>query len=288
MTVGNAGLGKLTIEVLARHFPSRIYLVGRNAAKCNAAIESIKSTNPSAPVRFLECDLASLASVAIAARNFTSENKRLDILICNAGLMDTNPGLTSDGYEKLFGINYLGHALLIKLLLPTMELTSTAEHTDVRIVSLTSTAAAIYPWGGIQFDQLHTTQPSLLFGAWHRYGQSKLAVLLHAVELARRHPAVTIVAVHPGAVKTDMVGNLSWANRALVYATNIGRMLSPEEGVLNPLWAATAPRADVESGGYYEPVGQRGKLDKQWQGHSLTERLWNWTQMELEAYSVDS
>lgn len=226
--------------------------------------------------------------MATAARNFVSQNKRLDILICNAGMMDSTPGLTSDGYEKLFGINYLGHALLIKLLLPTMERTATTECTDVRIVCLTSIGAAIYPWGGIQFDKLRTTQSSLLVSAWHRYGQSKLAVLLHAGELARRHPAVTVVAVHPGAVKTEMVANLWWPNRALVYATNIGRMLSPEEGVLNQLWAATSPQAEVESGGYYEPVGKRGNMDKKWQGDDLPEKLWKWTIKELEAYSVPS
>ena len=47
---------------------------------------------------------------------------RLDILINNAGIIATPEGVTHDGYEIQFGANHLGQALLIKLLLPTLEL----------------------------------------------------------------------------------------------------------------------------------------------------------------------
>ena len=113
-------MGKNAILAIARHNPEHIYLGGRNASKCAVAIEEIKSAVPNAAVTFLECDLGSLTSVANAAAIFKAQSSRLDIIMCNAGILDVPFGLTSDGYEVRFGTNHPGHALLIKLLLPTL------------------------------------------------------------------------------------------------------------------------------------------------------------------------
>ncbi|KAK9385148.1 hypothetical protein V1515DRAFT_292236 [Lipomyces mesembrius] len=62
-------------------------------------------------------------------------------------------------------------------------------------------------------------------GQWLRYGQSKLANILYAAELARRYPNVTTLSVHPGVIATGLVGNLPPLNKGLVYLTNLGRVL---------------------------------------------------------------
>lgn len=67
-------------------------------------------------------------------------------------------------------------------------------------------------------------------------------------------------------------------------------MISPEQCAWNQQWAATAPIGkgpqEVESGTYYEPVGVRGKLAYEAGNDELAEQLWNWTQQEIEGYTI--
>ncbi|GIJ82681.1 hypothetical protein Asppvi_001192 [Aspergillus pseudoviridinutans] len=291
VTGGTAGLGAATVLHLAKHSqpPAHIYISGRNAKRADELIKQVAGSNSPTPVSFLPCDLASLASVNEAAETILSQESRLDILMCNAGVMPQAPALTKDGYEVQFGTNHLGHALLIQKCLPLLQRTA-EEHSDARIVLLTSLAFHLHPRAGIAFSDLKTVQNLLAFGAgpWIRYGQSKLANLLYARELARRYPAITCVSVHPGVVSTEMVENLSWWNRASIYLTNIGKVVKPAEGAYTQLWAATAPKEELVNGQYYEPVGVPGELDRVARDDALAERLWEWTEEELAEYMTRS
>ena len=198
---GNVGLGKQSILQLSKHNPKCVYLAARSKDKALAAIEEIKAAVPSAPIEFVQCDLADLSSVQSAVREFASKEDRLDILLLNAGVMALPAGTTSNGYEIQFGTNHMGHSLLTKLLIPTL-LKTAAEPADVRVVCLSSIGHVTTSWNGIEFGQLKGEMkwyPSLV-----RYAQSKLANILFARELARRYPAITVVAVHPGVVDTEL------------------------------------------------------------------------------------
>ncbi|KAK7049277.1 hypothetical protein VNI00_005878 [Paramarasmius palmivorus] len=131
VTGGTAGIGKSTVSLLSKHQAEHIYFSGRNSQNAQAIIDEVNSQFPGVRITFIECDLASLQSVNNAASAFISLSSRLDVLICNAGVMALPSGLTKDGYEIQFGINHLGHALLIKLLLLTLLRSS-----DARIVNL--------------------------------------------------------------------------------------------------------------------------------------------------------
>jgi NAD(P)-dependent dehydrogenase (short-subunit alcohol dehydrogenase family) len=280
------GLGKEIAIALAKKHPKQIYLAARNVEKCQAFIDEVHQKLPDAPLSALECDLASLKSVQQAARKFASLSSRLDILIGSAGLMAVPLGLTQDGYEIQFGTNHLGHALLIKLLLPTMQRTFQEPNGDTRIVLMTSQGMGLHPAGGIRFDELRTKQDNLLLARWQLYGQSKLANLLYAAELPRRYPQITAASVHPGTINTGLVTGLGFWDRALVKVTNVGGMVTPEEGVRNPLWAATAPKDTIVDGEYYEPVGMPGKHARLSRSRELAARLWDWTEKELESYHL--
>jgi NAD(P)-dependent dehydrogenase (short-subunit alcohol dehydrogenase family) len=230
---------------------------------------------------FLEADLASLASVEKAAKHVLANSDRLDFLICNAGICDVPPALTKDGYELNMGVNHLAHALFVKLFLPTLLRTADLPNSDVRIVSVTSEAFSVAPGRTIAFDTLRTTQSGFFRIA--RYGQSKLANLLYARELARRYPQLTSVSVHPGAVKTEGFAKLSFAVTIICYVTNPFSMMTPVQGAENQLWAATSDKNKMENGAYYTPVGVRGATPSK---DELVRRLWEWTDKELEGYKV--
>lgn len=239
---------------------------------------------PAAAITFIECDLANLASVQKAAKEFTSVSPRLDVLINNAGVMALPPGLTKDGYEIQFGTNHVGHALLVKLLLPTLEKTAAEPDSDVRIVSLSSLGHKYTVTGGVDFKTLKTDRKDAT--TWARYGQSKLANILYSKALARRYPAIKCVAVHPGAVDTNLSATLESQNWIYPYLKAIIKPLAvtpAHQGAWNQLWAATSP--DAVSGEYYTPVAATGGASGWATDEKLSEDLWEWTQKELDAYN---
>lgn len=282
---GNVGLGKQSIIELGKHNPKRIYLCARDNTKAANAVRDIRKEVPDARITYLQCDLADLKSVQSAAKEFVGLEKRLDILILNAGIMATPAATTKQGYEIQFGTNHVGHALLTKLLLPT--LLKTAEGgADARVVALSSIGHSMAPWNGIQFSDLKTDMAK--WYTFQRYGQSKLANILFVKELARRYPAITAVAVHPGVVNTSLytsmgswfgIGGLLKMSQRLVFST-------VEQGARNQLWAATGNKHDLKSGEYYTPVGVSGQGSWKASDAMLAAELWEWTENELKGYEI--
>ncbi|KAL8941983.1 MAG: hypothetical protein Q9216_001916 [Gyalolechia sp. 2 TL-2023] len=282
ITGGTNGLGKQTILTLSKHSPEHIYFTGRNAKAADDIISQTKTVAPNVPLTFIECDQLSLASVQGVAQSFLSQASKLDVLIANAGVMATDAALSKDGYENQFAINHVAHALLIKLLLPTLESTA-GKAKEARVLFLTS-LGFMYPFpGGVQFDALKMTQDFGPGSQWARYGQSKLANVQYPTELARRYPDIAWLSLHPGTVSTDIIGRLKPDEKELVYQMN-KVIVEPEEGVYNTCWAATTKKNDLVNGELYLPVGQKGDHSKESADKELQAKLWAWTQEELKAY----
>lgn len=296
LPIGTDGIGKETVRLLSQHEPQHVYFTGRNADNAKKVIEETKKITPTADVTFIKCDLASLDSVKDAAKEFTHLSQRLDVLILNAGIMGTPAGVTKDGYEVHFATNHLGHALLIRLLMPVLIKTSDAPAADVRIISVSSLAHKHHPRGGIQFETLRTPQArlSLVSSTGQRYGQSKLANIVYAKELARRYPQITSVSINPGIAKTKIIP--SWRTTflrrlAMAFYTLCGlrvKMVSPEKGAYNQVWAATTIKKNLVTGGYYQPIGVLIKPAKNAGDPELAKRLWEWTEDALRDYEPDT
>ena len=190
-------------------------------------------------------------------------------------------GTTEEGYEIQFGTNHMGHALLTKLLLPTL-LATAEKGADVRIVNLSSEGHNLAPTGGILFDKSKLDAQ----GTWARYGQSKLANILYARELATRYPSITTVSVHPGIIKTDLYEPNKETNLLVRYGMAIvGPLIMQDvaQGALNQLWVTAAKKEGLINGAYYKPVGQLSKGSGYAQDTGLAASLWKWTQNELVA-----
>ncbi|KAH6650227.1 hypothetical protein F5144DRAFT_38119 [Chaetomium tenue] len=306
ITGGTAGIGAAAIIELARHNPAHLIFTGRNAKSAEATIASARSAaganSESVAVTFIECDLASLASVKATADKVLALVDRLDVLVCNAGIMAQPAALSPDGYEIHIATNHLGHALLTLKLLPLLEQTSAAaagaaaagaaaagegsSTPPSRIIMVSSVAwKSGAPPGGIIFEQLKTPQELGVGGRWLRYGQSKLANLLWARELSARHPSVLAFSVTPGVVATGSVAAFGLADKLLVYAANVGRVKKVGEGAHNLLWAVAAPVEGVVGGGFYEPVGALSALQSRAsRDPALAGRLWEWTLAELKPF----
>jgi|SRR5450631_127876 NAD(P)-dependent dehydrogenase (short-subunit alcohol dehydrogenase family) len=247
ITGATGGLGYETALALAGA-GAAVVLTGRNEAKGRHALQEIRSQFPNARITYENLDLAKLASVADFAARFAAGYQSLDLLINNAGVLALpKRETTSDGFEMQFGTNYLGHYALTAHVLPLLR-----RGNQPRVVNLSSLA---HRSGTIDFDDLQGAKSYKPFKA---YCQSKLAMLMFALELQRRSNAagwgLMSTAAHPGYALTNLIAN-GPGTRGLMG--QLGKILRPfashsaAEGALPTLFAATSPQA--EPGGYYGP-----------------------------------
>jgi NAD(P)-dependent dehydrogenase (short-subunit alcohol dehydrogenase family) len=282
VTGGNNGIGKETVLQLAKHDPQKIYLASRTESKGRDAISSIKAqTSQNVDIEYLPLDLTSLPSIKQAADQVISHSDRLDILVLNAGIMAVPPGKTASGQDIQMGTNHVGHFLLTKLLLPTLQKTAKEHNSDVRIISVSSEAQNLAP----ALDTIVSTEKLAATGPWTRYAASKAANIMFAAELARRYPALTSVSLHPGIIKTDLYLPNAKSNAIVRWGARIvGPVLfaTVETGALNQLWAAAgAKREELVNGGYYTPVGKH-RTNKWSTDADAGRKLWEWTEKELK------
>jgi len=247
VTGATGGLGFETALALAGA-GAEVVLTGRNDAKGSEAIDRICARYPDAIISYEQLDLASLDSVAAFARRFGAMYKSLDLLINNAGVMALPVRqTTADGFEMQFGTNYLGHYALTARLLPLLRRSKAP-----RVVNLSSLA---HRTGMIDFDNL---QGTVFYKPMRAYSQSKLAMLIFAIELQRRSDAggwgIMSNAAHPGYARTDLIANGPGRRGILWQASKILQPLashSAAAGAMPTLFAATSPDADIAS--YYGP-----------------------------------
>lgn len=230
--------------------------------------------------------MAELASVNRAANELLAKESRLDVLMANAGIMAVPPCLSVDGYELQFATNHMGHALLIRKLLPLLEKTATLPGCEARIITLSSGALILAPKrDGIVFDDLKTTQNYWILGPWQRYAQSKLANVLYGAELARRYPHILSIVVNPGFVPTGLVNRLVWHHKLIVYLGNIGKLLRLDQGPMNQLWAVGVSKDKVVPGKMYDPVGALSDdLIPHMGDKVLAGKLWDFTETAINRY----
>jgi NAD(P)-dependent dehydrogenase (short-subunit alcohol dehydrogenase family) len=239
VTGANTGIGLETARMLALK-GARVALACRSREKGELARERILKEKPEASVEVLALDLSDLESVAAFASEFAAAHERLDLLIDNAGVMVPPLGRTKQGFELQLGTNHLGHFALTARLLPLLERTPGS-----RVVVVSSTAQNA---GRIDFEDMNWERRS--YSPWRAYGQSKLANMMFALELARRlaarGSAVRVTAAHPGWTATDLQRTSGVAR----FFNPLLAMKAPD-GALPTLRAATDPAA--ANGSYWGP-----------------------------------
>ncbi len=244
ITGGNIGIGKEAAVALAQR-GATVVITARDRAKGQAAAVEIAARAGRDDVGLVDLDLASLASVRRAAEDIEARFDRLDVLVNNAGLVQSHRLVTDEGFEMTFGVNHLGHFLLTTLLVDRLRHSAPA-----RIVNVSSTA---HWWalGGLDWDDLQSEHG---YNGGQAYARSKLANVLFTRELALRlaGTGVTANALHPGLVRSgfgqdgDMLG-LSRSGLAIVRPF----LVSPATGARTTVHLASSPALVEATGGYY-------------------------------------
>ncbi|XP_049871710.1 retinol dehydrogenase 11-like [Pectinophora gossypiella] len=264
VTGGSSGIGFETAKNLAKR-GARVVIASRNETKLKLARDNIKEATGNSDVYYRLLDLGSLKSV----RNFASETlsyeKRLDVLINNAGSVGLPDTLTADGLNLTMQVNYFGSFLLTFLLLPMLKSSAPS-----RIIN--SSASSMYI-GHLDFDHWNDIGRYNFITA---LANSKLAETLFTAELDRRlkGTGVTANSFDPFVVKdTDILINAPEAIKEVskFFINLVG--LKKEEVGQQIAYIAAEPTLEEES-------GQHFKFCRKWLNHwlvsdtDLTKKLW--------------
>ncbi len=241
ITGATGGIGLAAARELARR-GARLSIVARSEARAAAATDRIVAAGGTGTeVEVLSADLGSQASIRRLAQEILARHPRIDVLINNAGAINSSRRLTEDGRELSWAVNHLAPFLLTTLLLDRIRASAPA-----RIIT---TASGAHRGARIPFDDVDAVRGYRGFG---RYGETKLANILFTAELARRleGSGVTATCLHPGFVATGFNRN---NGPLMAFGMTVARPFarSPERGADTLVWLADSAEAPSEGGVYY-------------------------------------
>jgi retinol dehydrogenase 14 len=239
ITGGTSGIGRAAATALAA-MGAEVAVTGRSRQRGEAAVEEIRDTSGNERVSLMLADLAVQTEVRGLAEEFRERYDRLDVLVNNAGIIQSKRTETPDGLELTLAVNHLAPFLLTNLLLDLLK-----ESAPSRIITVSSEARR-----GAQID-FEDLQSERRYRAFKVYGMTKLANILFTYELAERLEGTGVVAncLHPGGVNTNFGAN----NRSvgtLLFRAFKPFMRTPEQGADTIVYLAISPEAGKMTGRY--------------------------------------
>lgn len=236
-------MGLETCKALAKA-GANLIIVGRNPEKCQRTINDLKQETGNQKINYLLADLSEMQSVRKLAKEFHTKYDKLQVLVNNAGGFFIKRELTSEGLEKTFALNHLGHFLLTNLLLDVIK-----KSAPVRIVNVSS-----WEHFRAKYDN-QNLQGEKEYAGWDAYNRSKLYNILFTYELARKlkDDNVTVNTVHPGWVKTAIGKNNGPLAKIALPLMQL-KAMPAEEGAKPCIYLCTSPEVHGVTGKYYDKM----------------------------------
>ena len=266
VTGATSGIGLETARMLAK-MGARVVVGARDPGRGATAAAEIGGAS------VLPLDLASFASVRAAASEVEASVPRLDVLVNNAGTAVARRRTTEDGHELTWQTNYLGPYLLTRLLLPVLRRSPAP-----RIVNVSSEG---HRQGRIDFDDLELSRG---YGGFRAYANTKLAQVLFTREIARREPGVLTVALHPGAIGTNIWKALPAPADALVRLI----LPKPARGAGPVARLASDPELTPDASGRYYDRFRESEPSAAGRNDADAARLWLVSERDVGLGSVSS
>jgi NAD(P)-dependent dehydrogenase (short-subunit alcohol dehydrogenase family) len=242
ITGATNGIGQAAATALAK-LGATVIIAGRSKERAKATVESIKTETGNLNVDYLLADLSIQSQVRQLAAEFKARYERLDVLVNNAGVINFRRQVSADGIEMNFAVNHLAYFLLTNLLLDTLKSSAPA-----RIVNVASNS---HLGQHLDFDNLELKRG---YNPGKAYGRSKLCNLYFTYELARRlkdeGTGVTVNAMHPGFVRTNMAANNGRLVRFFLPLVH-RNSLTPEQGARTIVYLASSSDVEGVTGKYF-------------------------------------
>ena len=186
ITGSTDGIGLKAAEMMAS-LGHCVLVHGRNLSKLEQAEKALSTLSGDGRIGSYLADLSLMTDADALAKAVADNNRRLDVLINNAGVYGAPETVTRDGLDVRFAVNTIAPYLLTRRLLPLLGASG-------RVINVSSAAQS-------------RVEPKALAGSIRlddhaAYAQSKLALIMWsrhlALSLEDRGPA--IIALNPGSL----------------------------------------------------------------------------------------
>jgi len=236
-----------------------IVLVCRNENKAQGVRAELIKNYP-VNVDIVVADFSRLDDVRRAATEIAERYPVIDLLINSAGLHSTRRRLTEDGNELVFQVNHIAPFLLTMMLLDNIKKSSQG-----RIIQVNSEG---HRFGGVNMGDLNWAKRHYM--GLRAYGASKTAQIMTVMTLARQLEGtnVTINAMHPGGVRTNIGKNNGWLYRTWQRAFIWPFLKDPVISGDALYYLASATELSKTSGRYFNLT-----IDEKPMPHALDEEI---------------
>lgn len=181
ITGANKGLGYETARQLLE-LGHEVYVGARDPERGEKAAAELG-------VRFVQLDVTDDASVASALATIGAAQGRLDVLVHNAGVLET--ALDGPAALRSFDTNAAGIVRVTEAALPLLRASA-----NPNVVTISSSMGSF--WAVTNPERPESAMPLALYAA------SKAAATMLTVQYAKLHPGIKFNALEPGATATDM------------------------------------------------------------------------------------
>ncbi|KAL6832195.1 hypothetical protein V8C40DRAFT_285607 [Trichoderma camerunense] len=281
-------LGEEYCLAIAKFQPKILILAGRSADKVKYMSDAIAKIDSKIATKFLELSLESLSAVKKAAETVNSwdDVPYIDVFCHNAAIMGTTHGVTTDGFERQLGINYLATWVFTNTILPKI-----LKSQDPRVVLLGSDG---HRWGPIRWND-HNFKGGETYNRWRAYGQSKTAVHLYALYLGKLlGKRAQVFGLDPGVIMTPLGGHVDWAGEFgdinkidfelgnEEAANGWPKYRSKEAGIATSVYASFDPDLSEYTGAYLadcQVADPYVHSVRPWASSEVeANKLWKWTE----------
>lgn len=274
VTGANSGLGYALAVNLAAKGGNVIMACRREIPEAG---ERVKKESGSEKVEMRYLDLSKIDSIHDFCNGLEKENKKLDIIILNAGVALPKSRKTASGLEEMFLVNYLSNYILINLFIQKglINMAENGSHIPrIIVISSDSHQGSSY----IDYDE---------FGIYKDYGVSKgisyysyykLVLNTWATELSRRinknGTTVSVNAICPGPVHSNIIKEAPWLLRMTLAGIFKIIFKSPKEAAKAVVYMAVSPDYEGKTNEYlhmFNPKKMDGKIYLPEEGEKLWE-----------------
>ena len=240
VTGGTSGVGRATATGLAQ-LGATVILASSSSQRGNTAVETIKKVTGNENVYYRKLDLGELASIRGFAEQFKKDFDALHVLSNNAAVLPLKRELTADGFEKIFGINYLGHFALTNLLLELLQSSAPS-----RVLTVSGNPGLLTR-GKIKLDDLNSEKS---FNPLIATFNAAVAKVGFSFELSKRiaDSGVTSNTFHPGLVKSNLTQNFPGVVRVLL---GLGQLFFSED-CRSSVYLSSSPDVEKVSGKFFK------------------------------------
>ena len=270
VTGGTSGVGNATARGLAR-LGAKVVLMCRNTDRGQQALDEIAGATGNQKGEILLGDLSLQASIRSAAAEFHRRFDRLDVLANLGGVLEFGKRPTTEGFDTMFSVNYLGHFLLTTLLIDLLVASRPS-----RVITVAG-APRFLQNPVIDFDNL---QLELNFSGMRALAQAMFARVSFGFELANRleGTGVTSVVFHPGTIQSHLAQNAPWWLKALTAPLAVLFALSAQKECDIAVYLASSAEVEGVSGVFFDDKRKVVSTIREHHDETSGRRLWELSQ----------